>query len=105
MDNADKALEAACIATGSVLAEYTAGPVFMNSTSKGSHEWIIEFEKAPSDLALFAVTLDDTLKTINSDYEAKRFKDLNLVLPLINPVPKGTFNKWLKAKNKLGGQN
>lgn len=105
VDNADKALEAACITTDSVIAEYTAGPVFMNSTSKGSHEWIIEFEKAPSDLDLFTSILDDTLKTINSDYEAKRFKDLNLIRPLVNPVPKGTFNKWLKTKGKLGGQN
>jgi hypothetical protein len=105
VDNADKALESACLVTGSVIAEYTAGPVFMNSTSKGSHEWIIEFEKAPADLKLFTATLDETLKSINSDYEAKRFKDLNLVLPVVNPVPKGTFNKWLKTKDKLGGQN
>jgi hypothetical protein len=73
--------------------------------SKGSHEWIIEFEKEPSDLTLFIITLDNTLKSVNSDYEAKRLKDLNLVLPVINPVPRGTFNRWLKTKNKLGGQN
>jgi hypothetical protein len=77
----------------------------MNTSSKGSHEWIIEFEKDPSDLSEFITALDNSLKSINSDYEAKRFKDLNLILPLIRPVPKGTFNKWLKAKDKLGGQN
>ena len=105
VDNADKALESACRKTDAVIAEYTAGPVFMSTISKGSHEWIIEFEKAPSDQALFIETLDNTLKSINSDYEAKRFKDLNLVLPVLRSVPLGTFNKWLKAKNKLGGQN
>ena len=88
-----------------VIAEYTAGPVFMNTSSKGSHEWIIEFEKDPSDLNIFIDILDNTLKSVNSDYEAKRFKDLNLVMPVVRSVPKGTFNKWLKAKNKLGGQN
>jgi hypothetical protein len=77
----------------------------MNTSSKGSHEWIIEFEKAPSDLNKFILILDNTLKSVNSDYEAKRFKDLNLILPVIKAVPKGTFNKWLKTKDKLGGQN
>ena len=105
IENADKALNSACKATNAVITEYTAGPVFMNTVSKGSHEWIIEFEKEPSDLTLFIITLDNTLKSVNSDYEAKRLKDLNLVLPVINPVPRGTFNRWLKTKNKLGGQN
>ena len=105
VDNADKALDEACKATGAVISEYTAGPVFMNLSSKGSHEWIIEFEKEPSDISCFKDIVDNTLKSINSDYEAKRFKDLNLVSPIVRSVPKGTFNKWLKAKNKLGGQN
>jgi hypothetical protein len=105
IENADKALNSACKATNAVITEYTAGPVFMNTVSKGSHEWIIEFEKEPSDLTLFIITLDNTLKSVNSDYEAKRLKDLNLVLPVINPVPRGTFNRWMKTKNKLGGQN
>jgi hypothetical protein len=105
IDNADKALESACKVTGAVMAEYTAGPVFMNLSSKGSHEWIIEFEKEPSDLNLFIDNLDTSLQSVNSDYEAKRFKDLNLVKPLVRSVPKGTFNRWLKGKNKLGGQN
>jgi hypothetical protein len=105
IDNADKALESACKATGAVIAEYTAGPVFMSTRSKGSHEWIIEFERPPSDHSLFVDTLDTTLKSLNSDYEAKRYKDLNLVLPVVRSVPIGTFNKWLKSKDKLGGQN
>jgi hypothetical protein len=105
IDNADKALESACKATDAVIAEYTAGPVYMNTLSKGSHEWIIEFEKTPSDLSIFIDSLDKALKSVNSDYEAKRYKDLNLVLPVVKSVPRGTFNKWLKTKSKLGGQN
>ncbi len=105
IDNADKALEAACNGTGAIVSEYTAGPVFMGTSSKGTHEWIIEFEREPDDIDKFNKLLDSTLKSINSDYEAKRFKDINLVKPIIRSVPKGTFHSWLKSKNKLGGQN
>jgi hypothetical protein len=105
VDNADHALHAACAATGAIIADYTAGPVFMDISSRGSHEWLIEFEKEPPSLERFTFILDDTLKSINSDYEAKRHKDLNLVMPVVRSVPKSTFNNWLKAKNKFGGQN
>ena len=105
IDNSDVAIDTACKKTGAVVSEYTAGPVFMNTTSKGSHEWIVEFEKAPPDIDKFIDILDNTLKSINSDYEAKRFKDLNLVKPVLRAVPEGTFKNWLKSKNKLGGQN
>jgi hypothetical protein len=105
VENADKALDAACKATGAIITDYTAGPVFMGASSKGSHEWLIEFEKEPSDLSQFILVLDESLKSVNSDYEAKRFKDINLVLPIVRPVPRGSFNNWLRSKNKLGGQN
>jgi len=105
IENADKALESACKTTGAVIADYTAGPVFMSTSSKGSHEWIIEFEKEPPNLEIFIKSLDAALQSVNSDYEAKRHKDLNLVMPVVRTAPTGTFNKWLKANNKLGGQN
>jgi hypothetical protein len=105
VENADKALEAACNGTGAIISEYTAGPVYMGEESRGTHEWIIEFDKAPDDLNKFTDLLDETLKSINSDYEAKRHKDINLVKPIVKSVPQGTFNRWLKSKNKLGGQN
>jgi hypothetical protein len=105
VDNAEKALDAACRETGALVAEYTAGPVYIGSESKGSHEWLIEFEKSPDDPEKFISVLDETLKSVNSDYEAKRFKDLNLVKPVVRHVPKGTFYRWLREKNKLGGQN
>lgn len=104
-ENAEEALRKACLSTGAVISEYTAGPVYMGTSSKGSHEWIIEFEKEPADISLFATILDETLKEVNSDYEAKRYKDINLVMPVVRCVPAGTFHKWMKSKNKLGGQN
>jgi len=105
IDNAEAALREACKATGAIISEYTAGPVYMGTSSKGSHEWIIEFEKIPSDTALFTEVLDATLKLVNSDYEAKRFRDINLVLPVVRVAQAGTFLNWMKSKNKLGGQN
>ena len=104
-ENAEKALENACRETGASILEYTAGPVFMGESSRGTHEWLIEFEKEPDELQKFTRILDDTLKSINSDYEAKRYKDINLVMPIVRSVPTGTFTRWLKSRNKLGGQN
>ncbi|MCZ8284905.1 MAG: GH3 auxin-responsive promoter family protein, partial [Bacteroidia bacterium] len=70
----------------------------------GTHEWLIEFEEEPTNLDFFKSVLDDTLKRVNSDYEAKRFNDYVLQTPVVRSVPKGTFYNWLKANNKLGGQ-
>jgi hypothetical protein len=105
VENADKAVEAACRETGAIIADYTAGPVYMDASSRGSHEWLIEFYREPDDLGRFIDLLDETLKSVNSDYEAKRSKDINLVKPVVRSLPKGTFHRWLKLKDKLGGQN
>ena len=105
IDNAEKAIVTACRETGAIVAEYTAGPVYMGTKTKGSHEWIIEFEKEPASLETFRDALDAGLQSVNSDYEAKRFHDVTLLPPVIRPVPKGTFMQWFREKNKLGGQN
>ncbi len=105
IDNAEKALEKACNGTGAHISEYTAGPVYMGSETRGSHEWVIEFNKEPEDIDHFIEILDTTLKALNSDYEAKRYKDLTLVRPVVRVVPKGTFYKWFRDRDKLGGQN
>jgi hypothetical protein len=105
MDNAEKAIAIASERTGAVVANFTAGPVYLEGTSKGSHQWVIEFDVAPDHIDHFSELLDNELKTLNSDYEAKRYKDLALVKPVINVVPKGTFYTWMKIKGKLGGQN
>ncbi|MBN1925961.1 MAG: GH3 auxin-responsive promoter family protein [Prolixibacteraceae bacterium] len=105
VDNAEKGLKKACEQTGAIVNEYTAGPVFMDSDHKGAHQWIIEFEKAPDDLNLFVFSLDKALQDLNSDYEAKRYKNITLELPKIEVVPSGTFYKWMKTRGKVGGQN
>ncbi|MCG9912116.1 MAG: GH3 auxin-responsive promoter family protein [Flavobacteriales bacterium] len=105
IENADKALHEACLQTGAAIREYTAAPVYMDNQMGGAHEWLIEFEKEPQSLELFGLVLDSTLKKLNSDYEAKRTGDYTLRMPQIHILPKGTFDQWLKAKNKLGGQH
>jgi hypothetical protein len=105
IDNADTALAIACTHTNAIINDYTAAPIYFNSKENGAHEWLIEFEKEPSNLAAFAFELDTALQNINSDYEAKRYKNIALRQPLVQIVPKDTFNKWLKSKGKLGGQH
>ncbi len=105
IDNAEKALAYACSATGAVIRDYTAAPVYFSDESSGAHEWLIEFENTPPDLHDFGVLLDDALKRLNSDYEAKRYCDKVLRFPFIRPLPSNTFYNWLKSKEKLGGQH
>lgn len=105
IDNAEKALEQACLATGAHVCDYTAGPIYMGNETKGAHEWVIEFEKEPDSTDRFIEILDNTLKSLNSDYEAKRYKDLTLTRPVLRVVPRGTFYRWFREHNKLGGQN
>jgi len=105
IDNAEKALAAACSLAKAQISDYTAGPIYMEGSKKGGHEWLIEFEKEPESLTHFAEILDQHLKNLNSDYEAKRTGNLNLNPPLIRILPKGTFHNWLRSKNKLGGQH
>ncbi len=104
-DNAEKGLAAACAATGAEVLEYTAAPIFMNAEGKCRHQWVIEFAREPKDLGEFATLLDNTLQEVNSDYEAKRYKDITLQALEIVPARKGLFHDWLKSKGKLGGQH
>jgi hypothetical protein len=105
MDNAEKAVASACKICNAVVNEYTAAPLFFEQENRVAHEWLIEFELEPSNTGEFMTELDNTLKALNSDYEAKRFHDMVLRPPVLRIMPHGTFYRWLKAKGKLGGQN
>ncbi|MDX9847388.1 MAG: GH3 auxin-responsive promoter family protein [Tenuifilaceae bacterium] len=105
IDNAEKALRVACEKTGALIREYTAAPVYMGDNAKGAHEWLIEFEVAPADINYFATTLDNALCSINSDYEAKRYKGITLSEPIVRSLKPGTFFSWMRERGKLGGQN
>ena len=105
VENADNAVVIASNKTGAVVNDYTAAPVYFGDHSNGAHEWLIEFENEPENITGFAVELDKALKELNSDYEAKRHKDIALRLPIIKSVPKGLFTNWLRKKGKLGGQH
>lgn len=105
VDNAEKGLAKACAATGAQVSEYSAAPVFMDANAKCRHQWLIEFAQMPDSLENFAAILDATLKEVNSDYEAKRWKDIALQPLEVIPARKGLFHEWLAQKGKLGGQH
>jgi hypothetical protein len=105
VDNSDAAINEACERTGAIVVDYSAAPVYMTGDSNGAHEWIIEFEKLPVPLETFAQEMDEALKRINSDYEAKRHKSIALRMPIVHQMPRGGFNQWLKDRGKLGGQH
>lgn len=105
IENADYAISHACRKLDALITDYTAAPVYFTGNQIGAHEWLIEFDKEPDNIEQFTHELDETLKTVNSDYEAKRYKDMAMARPIVRVLPKGTFNHWLKKEGKLGGQH
>lgn len=105
VDNADKAMKTACDLTNSMVTEYTAAPVYMKDDAKGAHEWIIEFATAPNNLDEFISVFDSALMSNNSDYEAKRYKNITLDRPIVHVAKTGTFFNWMQKRGKIGGQN
>lgn len=105
IENAEEGLRIACEKTGAVMTEYTVAPIFMKDKKGGGHEWIIEFKNQPDNIDSFIEHLDNSLKNINSDYEAKRYHNMTLNLPIVHIAKKGLFYSWLKKKRKLGGQH
>lgn len=105
VENADHAIKVAAHQTDALVANYTAGPVYMGDGSRGCHEWIIEFTREPADREAFVQALDNALREVNSDYDAKRYKDMALTRPQVHFAPAGTFYAWMGRKHKLGGQN
>ena len=105
IDNAEKAIATACEKASATITDYTAAPVYFNDHTNAAHEWLIEFATPPESLDYFAEILDNALKALNSDYEAKRYHNMILRQPIIKQLPAGTFYRWLKERGKLGGQN
>jgi hypothetical protein len=105
VENSDMAIARACQETGAVVNDSTAAPIYFSANESGGHEWLLDFDVMPDNVEHFIEVLDTTLKSINSDYEAKRYKDMALRRPILHVLPKGTFTEWLKSKGKLGGQH
>lgn len=105
VDNADRALDEACRLTRAKITEYTAAPVYFGDSQSGAHEWLIEFETRPDDLEQFIDLLDTNLKKLNSDYEAKRSYNLSLGRPIVRVLKPGDFYRWMRSREKSGGQN
>jgi hypothetical protein len=105
VDNSDKAIAVACQQTGAAVTDYTAAPIYFSEAGNGAHEWLIEFEREPGSLVEFVTAMDKALQNTNSDYEAKRHKDIALRMPEVTAIAKGSFAAWLASKGKLGGQH
>ena len=105
IENVEDALKLACDKTEAIISDYTVGPIFMEGKEKGGHEWVIEFGKKPASMGYFSEVLDNALKSINSDYEAKRYLNITLMAPKVHQAKEGLFYSWLKKKDKLGGQH
>ncbi|MDP5229548.1 MAG: GH3 auxin-responsive promoter family protein [Cellulophaga sp.] len=105
IENAEEALRIICLKTGAQIKDYTAAPIFMEGKEKGGHEWIIEFRKPPENISYFTELLDNALKSLNSDYEAKRYNNITLNMPRVHISRENLFYDWLKSKDKLGGQH
>ena len=105
VENDDAAMAMASEKKGAVVNDYTTAPFYFSKEKEGAHEWLIEFEKEPGNMEQFIYELDSSLKNVNSDYEAKRHKNIALRMPVVHSLKKGIFNLWLKQKGKLGGQH
>ncbi|WP_178987396.1 GH3 auxin-responsive promoter family protein [Winogradskyella schleiferi] len=105
IENAERALKNVCKRTSAEIVDYTAAPIFMEGKEKGAHEWIIEFKTPPENMAYFEELFDNALKSLNSDYEAKRFNNMTLNKPKIHSARANLFYDWLKENDKLGGQH
>jgi hypothetical protein len=105
VDNAEKGIKKACEETNATVRAYTAAPFFSSDKGAGHHQWLIEFDNAPASLADFTACLDNALQQLNSDYEAKRYKDITLQIPEIIVARENLFFDWMKKHNKLGGQH
>lgn len=105
VENTDRALAATCKQLQCEIKDYTVAPIFMQGKEKGAHEWMIEFAQKPESMEAFAKLLDETLQSLNSDYEAKRYNNMTLNPLKVNVARENLFYDWLKERNKLGGQN
>lgn len=105
IENADNAIAQASEKHGCLVSDYTAAPVYFSEHGSGAHEWLIEFKREPRQLEAFVTDLDEALKSLNTDYQAKRHKGMALSLPVVHQLQPGSFHNWLKSKGKLGGQN
>jgi len=105
IENSEYAISKACEHCNVTVENFTAAPIYLEEGKKGGHEWIIEFREKPMDQEMFCRILDESLKEVNSDYEAKRFSDIALLPPKVHFVPVGTFYSWMRKRGKLGGQN
>ena len=98
VDNAERALAETCRKTGAVVSEYTVAPCYMSLRERGAHEWLVEFDREPESPEAFAAVLDEELRAVNSDYDAKRRTTLER--QRVIRLDRGCFLAWMRARGK-----
>lgn len=103
----DAAVAEAARAVESHAVDYAAGARFAgDGSSRGRHLFVVELRPpAPGRVEEFARVLDAALRRLNADYADHRTGDYGIMPPEVLLAPPGTFEAWMRARGKLGGQN
>ena len=100
----EQALQQVLSDSDAQVTEFTVAPQINPETGLPYHEWLIEFEKEPDDLEIFALKIDGALRKQNSYYNDLIVGSVLRTL-VVTKVPQGGFNEYMKSEGKLGGQN
>jgi phenylacetate-coenzyme A ligase PaaK-like adenylate-forming protein len=100
----ENAMKEAVNSTNIVINEFTVAPQITPASGLPYHEWLIEFEKEPEDMEIFAETIDNSMRKQNIYYDDLITGNV-LRKVVITKVSKNGFQDYMKSQGKLGGQN
>ncbi|WP_426483429.1 GH3 auxin-responsive promoter family protein [Flavobacterium sp. 2] len=100
----ENAMKEATAGTNIVINEFTVAPQITPSSGLPYHEWLIEFEREPESIEIFAEAIDDSMRKQNIYYDDLITGNV-LQKVVITKVSKNGFQEYMKSQGKLGGQN
>jgi hypothetical protein len=100
----ETALKEAMESTEVSVNEFTVAPQINPESGLPYHEWLIEFENEPQDLAAFGLKIDASMRKQNVYYDDLIVGSV-LRTVVITKVSKNGFQEYMKSIGKLGGQN
>jgi hypothetical protein len=102
VNNTEKAIAELNKEMNFLIKDYTIAPVITGNS--GHHHWQIEFIKEPQSLFHFQTRLDEIIRQLNSDYDAKRYDDLVLKPLTVELLDRNSMDKWLEATKRISVQ-
>ena len=106
ISHVEKALSEAASENDILVFDFTVAPYFEESKGSGGHEWLIALNaENENQIHTLEAAIESNMKSLNVDYEGKRKDSINMLAPKFSYVQKNIFERWLKKKNKLGGQH